>query len=72
MKSETKIAKEELKSLLSCCTDKQQLVFKRMYSHQNIYLSINDVVDNMDIKKIDWAISQVKRTILKTAAKYNL
>jgi len=72
MKSKTLIKKEELKSLLSLCTEGQQLVFKRMYSHNNIDLPINEVVDNMDPKKIDWAILQIERTILKTANKYNL
>jgi hypothetical protein len=67
MKNETlkNVAKEMLKELLSQCTEPQQLMFKRMYSHNNLELPINDVVDNMAEDKIDWAMTQVERTIEK-------
>ncbi len=67
MKNETLISfgKEQLKESLSQCTEAQQLMFKRMYSHQNIELPINDVVDAMDEGKIDWALTQVERTLTK-------
>ena len=58
-------AKNILKNLLSQCTEGQQMLFKRMYSHNNLDLSINDVVDNMDPDKMDWAISQCERTLNK-------
>lgn len=54
-----------LKELLSQCTEGQQLMFKRMYSHKKLELLINDAVDNMDDDKIDCAISQCERTIEK-------
>jgi len=54
-----------LKELLSQCTPEQQLMFKRMYSHKNLDLLINDAVDNMEDDKIDNAISQCERTIIK-------
>ncbi len=66
MNETLKIAgKNILKDLLSRCSDKQQLQFKRFYSHKNIDLSINDVVDKMDYTKIDWAITQVENTLIQ-------
>jgi hypothetical protein len=52
-----------LKELLSMCTDDQQYLFKRMYAHDNLDLPINEVVDLMPVSKLDWALSQVERTI---------
>jgi hypothetical protein len=63
------MAKEMLKKLLAECDNNQQLMFKRMYSHKNIDLPINDVVDKMDDDKIDWAMTQVERTIEKNKLK---
>ena len=67
MKNATLInaAKEILKELLSECTEAQQLIFKRMYCHKNLELPINEAVDQMEDIKIDWAITQVERTINK-------
>jgi len=67
MKNETikNAAKEMLKELLSECTEGQQLIFKRMYCHKNIDLPINDAVDQMDDDKIDWAMTQVERSVDK-------
>ena len=67
MKNETikNVAKEMLKNLLSKCTDGQQLMFKRMYCHENLESPINEVVDQMVDDKIDWAMTQVERTVEK-------
>ena len=67
MKNETikNLAKEMLKELLSECTDGQQLMFKRMYCDKNLELSINEAVEQMADDKIDWAITQVERTVEK-------
>lgn len=67
MKNETlkAMGKEILKTLLYECTEGQQLMFKRMYSHNNLELSINEAVDQMDDDKIDHAMTQVERTIEK-------
>jgi hypothetical protein len=54
-----------LKDLLSKCTEDQQMLFKRMYSHQNLELPINDAVDQMDPDKMDWAITQCEQTVNK-------
>lgn len=63
------IAKKILKELLIECTDEQQLIFKRMYSHKNLELSINEAVDQMADNEIDWAMTQVERTVEKNRIK---
>lgn len=66
------MAKTILKDLLSQCTEGQQMMFKRMYCHKNLDFSINEAVDQMDDDKIDWAVSQVERTIyINELWKYN-
>jgi hypothetical protein len=54
-----------LKSLLAQCTEAQQLMFKRMYSHKNLEVPIDVAVDNMDENRIDHAITQCERTVEK-------
>ena len=56
-------AREELKKGLSQLTDKHHMVFKRMYSHENLALPIDDVVDKIDADKLDWAMQQVERSL---------
>ena len=56
-------ARAKLRRDLFECTEAQQLVFKRMYSHKNLEASIGDIVDNMPEEKLDWAMDQVKRTV---------
>lgn len=63
------IVKKILKELLIECTDEQQLIFKRMYSHKNLELSINEAVDQMADNEIDWAMTQVERTVEKNRIK---
>jgi hypothetical protein len=58
-------ARQELKDGLAQCTDAQQFMFKRMYSHGNLDLDIDQVVDNMPEEKLDWAMQQVQRTLGK-------
>ena len=64
-----KEARRILKDLLSQCTDGEQFIFKRMYSHKNIDVSINEAVDNMDEDKMDWAITQCEQTVAKKTRK---
>jgi hypothetical protein len=54
-----------LKELLAQCTEAEQMIFKRMYSHKNLELDINTVVDNMEESKYEWAIIQCEQTIAK-------
>ena len=56
-------ARSQLKKGLAECTDAQQLLFKRMYSHKNLELSINQVVNNISEEKLNRAIEQVQKTI---------
>ena len=39
--------------------------FKLMYSHEDISLPINEIVDKMPAKKLDWAMQQVQNTLNK-------
>ena len=65
MKNQTlnNMAKNLLKKNLAECTPDQQMMFKRMYSHKNPELPIDEVVDKMPDDKIDWAMTQVERTL---------
>ena len=59
-------ARDVLKDGLKQCTDAQQLLFKRMYSPGNIKKPIEEVVDSIDADKLDWAMQQVERTLVKS------
>lgn len=58
-------ARAELKKSLALCTEPQQLMFKRMYAHNDLDRPISDVVDFMPAEKLEWALSQVERTLNK-------
>lgn len=58
-----KCARDTLKEGLERCSDGQQMLFKHMYAHGNLDMPINDVIDNMDSDRLDWAMDQVKRTL---------
>lgn len=60
-----KFTRAEIKQGLNKCTEPQQLLFKRMYSHKNTALPIDIVVDNMPIEKLDWALTQIEKTFQK-------
>ena len=60
-----KYARDELKAGLKKVSENMQLLFKRMYSHQNLNIDIDTVVDNMPAKKLDWAMQQVERSIVE-------
>jgi predicted component of type VI protein secretion system len=57
--------RKELKELLSQCNEKEDNMFKRIYGHNHQEMSIDDIVDVMDIDAIDIAITQVKNTVNK-------
>lgn len=65
--------KDILKNLLIDCTENQQKVFKLMYARNGgkrsiddaVKMDINDVVNEMDSNRIDWAISQCEKTVEK-------
>lgn len=58
-----KFARKTLKEDLFWCYQEQQMVFKLMYSHLNLDMQINDVVDQIYHTKLSWAMEQVKRTL---------
>ena len=51
--------------MLAQCTKGQQQIFKRMYSHKNLILDIEKIVDNMPENKLDWAFTQCEKTLNK-------
>lgn len=55
-------ARASIKEGLSQLTERQQLVFKWMYSPDNHDLPINEVVDKMEADRLDWAMQQVENT----------
>ena len=55
--------RQQLKDGLVMCNEKQQHVFKLMYSNKNLDLGINSVVDKIPEDKLDWALCQVERTL---------
>lgn len=67
MKNKTiiNITKKIIKELLLECSDEQQLMFRKMYCNENLELSISDVVDQMLDDKIDFALTQIERTLEK-------
>ena len=60
-----KYARDQLKSGLAQCTEAQQLLFKRFYSHKDLSLPINEVVDRMPVEDLDHAMTQVQKTLDK-------
>lgn len=59
------IARAELIGGLHQCNEAQVHMFKRMYSYKNMEADIETVVANMPEEKLDWALSQVDRTLEK-------
>jgi len=62
-------ARSQLIDWLNTCSEAQQLTFKRMYSHNHLDRDINEVVSRMGVTKLDWAMTQVKRTVDKNESK---
>lgn len=40
-------------------------IFKKMYSPNNLDVDIDELIDKMDIKKLDWAMIQIKNSLDK-------
>jgi hypothetical protein len=57
--------REIMKDLLHQCSEGEQMIFKRMYSHKNLELDIDTVVDNLPPSKFDIAMAQCERTVAK-------
>jgi hypothetical protein len=58
-----KFARASLIEDLAMCTDKQESMFRRMYSKGNLELPLEEVVANLSTEKLDWAMTQVRNTL---------
>ena len=58
-------ARAEIKKGLSQCNNKQQMVFKRLYSHRKLSLPIDEIVDKLNADKLDWVMKQVENTLIE-------
>jgi hypothetical protein len=58
-------AKTQLKDGLKQLPDNMQTIFKRIYSPDNLELSIDEVVNNIPQEKLDWAMRQVENSLQK-------
>lgn len=58
-------AREKIKEGLSELPEGHQAVFKRLYSHENLKLPIDKIVDNLPEGKLDWALTQIQNSLKK-------
>ena len=58
-------ARKKIKEGLSELSEGHQVVFKRLYSHENLELPIDEVVDNVPEEKLSWALTQVQNSLEK-------
>ena len=56
-------ARKTLLDGLNQLTETNHLLFKRMYSHNDLEVSIESIVASMPEEKLDWAMQQVQRTL---------
>lgn len=54
--------RERIKFVLAKLTDGNRNIFMRMYSHEDLTRNINEVVDTMPAKQLNWALQQVENT----------
>lgn len=52
-----------LKQELTKCTNSEIEFFKKMYSPSNLSLQIEEVIDNMPAKQLNWAVQQISNTL---------
>lgn len=58
-------ARETLIKDLRNVTNEQFILFKRMYSFDDLTRNIEETVNNMPCDKLGWAMEQVERTLIK-------
>lgn len=61
----SKAKRERLKFVLEKLTDGNRNVFMRIYCPHNLELDINEVVDNLPTKNLQWALQQAENTYYK-------
>jgi hypothetical protein len=54
--------REEIKRLLSLLNERNRTVFNLMYSPDNTNNDVNDTVDKMPAKKLNWALTQCQHS----------
>lgn len=64
-KTVSNFTKQQIKEGLKQLPDDWQMMFKRMYAHNNLDCDIETVVDNVPDEKLDWALSQVENSLKK-------
>lgn len=57
-------ARDYIKERLAKLPLHNHKVFKRMYSPLDLDADINDVVDSMPDTRLDWAMTQVQRSVV--------
>lgn len=62
-KKMAEFARKEILTGLKKLPENNILFFKRMYSHKNLDLNINDVVKNMPDDKLEHALFQIDNTL---------
>jgi hypothetical protein len=69
-----KFARQELKDALLGLNSSSINIFKQMYYPTDLSMSTDYIVDNMPADTLDWALTQVHKTLDKQAlseGKYN-
>lgn len=64
-KSVEEFYRTEIKNGLHKLKDEAQDIFKRMYAHTHPTLTIDEVVDKLQVEHLDWALTQVHNTLKK-------
>ena len=64
-------ARQWLRRNIVKCTKEQQHRFKLMYSHDDMDRTINEMVEYMDVEKLDWAMQQTERTLVINIKNFN-
>ena len=62
---EVAILHQLIRDKIILCTEAEQLMFKRMYSHKDLNKPILEVVDDLPIEKLKTALSQIENTLAK-------
>jgi len=58
-------ARKTIKEGLSKLPENCQIMFIRMYSRDDLKVSVNDAVDIMPEAKLDWAMQQIENSLAK-------
>ena len=62
-------AREQIKAGLAKCTEGQRETFMRIYAGGRKDVRVEAVVEAMPASKLDWALTQVQRTLENNDAK---